>query len=48
MEIKIPLGQMFMKSNHVDKRTLQFELLSPAWSISRKYAEKIERFSVSI
>ena len=37
MEIKIPLVQILMETNHADS---SFEFLSCAWSISSTYAEK--------
>ena len=39
-KIKIPLWQISMETNHVDKRTSEFEFLNCDWSISSKFAEK--------
>ena len=40
MEIKNPSGEIYMETNHVDKRILKLEFLYCAWSISSKYTEK--------
>ena len=40
MKIKISLGQIFMESNHADKRKFSFQIMGCARSILSNYAQK--------